>query len=114
MGKTVVAILSCFLIELLLVAETSRAEQDVPSTIPAHPIRIESGRVQGVVEDELLVYRGIPFAAPPVGDLRWRAPRAVKSWKGVLEATAFLVARVRRIVPADPKHGGQVHRRRVT
>jgi para-nitrobenzyl esterase len=39
------------------------------------PVKVEHGLVQGTVEDGLTVYRGIPFAAPPVGDLRWRAPQ---------------------------------------
>jgi para-nitrobenzyl esterase len=43
------------------------------------PVKVEGGLVQGAVEDGLTVYRGIPFAAPPVGDLRWRATQpAVK------------------------------------
>jgi len=37
-------------------------------------VKVEGGLVQGVVEGNLTVYRGIPFAAPPVGDLRWRVP----------------------------------------
>jgi para-nitrobenzyl esterase len=48
-----------------------------------------SGLVQGKVSDdgELLIFRGIPYAAPPVGDLRWRAPQPPASWSGVLDAT---------------------------
>jgi len=36
------------------------------------PVRVETGLVQGVIENGLTVYRGIPFAAPPVGERRWR------------------------------------------
>jgi para-nitrobenzyl esterase len=42
-----------------------------------------SGPVQGANEGDLTVYKGLPFAAPPVGDLRWRAPQPVKPWKDV-------------------------------
>ena len=35
------------------------------------------------------MFKGIPFAQPPVGDLRWREPMPVKPWTGVREATAF-------------------------
>jgi para-nitrobenzyl esterase len=42
-----------------------------------------------VHEDGLTVYRGIPFAAPPVGNLRWRAPQPVKPWPNIIQATAF-------------------------
>ena len=53
------------------------------------PIKIEGGLVQGTIEDDLTVYRGIPFAAPPVGDLRWKAPQPAAKWEGVLQATKF-------------------------
>lgn len=53
------------------------------------PVRIESGLLQGTSEDGLMVYRGIPFAAPPVGDLRWRAPQPPPKWEGVRQAASF-------------------------
>ena len=37
----------------------------------------------------MLVFKGIPFAKPPIGDLRWRAPQPVKKWEGVLQADKF-------------------------
>jgi para-nitrobenzyl esterase len=48
-----------------------------------------SGAVQGLVEGNFLSFRGIPFAAPPVGDLRWRPPAAPASWDGIRSATTF-------------------------
>ena len=39
-----------------------------------------SGSVQGRVVDDVAVFRGIPFAAPPVGDLRWREPQPLPAW----------------------------------
>ena len=43
-----------------------------------------------VAEDpSITAFKGIPFAAPPVGDLRWRAPQPAKSWEGVKDATKF-------------------------
>ena len=55
------------------------------------PVQLDSGSVQGeVVEGTTVqVFRGIPYAAPPVGDLRWRAPAPVEPWEGVRSATAF-------------------------
>ena len=38
-------------------------------------VKVRSGKVQGVVTEGLTIYKGIPFAAPPVGDLRWKAPQ---------------------------------------
>lgn len=53
------------------------------------PVTVEGGLLQGTSEDKLTVYRGIPFAAPPVGDLRWRAPQPAAKWEGVKQATKF-------------------------
>ena len=49
----------------------------------------EQGPVRGVATDATLAFRGIPYAAPPVGDLRWRPPQAVARHRGVLDATRF-------------------------
>lgn len=53
------------------------------------PVRTQEGLVQGVEQPGLNVYEGVPFAAPPVGQLRWRAPQPAKSWTGLLTADAF-------------------------
>src|SRR5450759_537340 len=53
------------------------------------PVKVDGGLVQGTSADGLTVYRGIPFAAPPVGDLRWRAPQPPAKWEGVKQATKF-------------------------
>jgi para-nitrobenzyl esterase len=48
-----------------------------------------SGEVDGVWEDGLRIFKGIPYAAPPIGPLRWRAPQAPASWHRVRSAFAF-------------------------
>src|SRR4051812_13666017 len=48
-----------------------------------------SGKLEGLAEGGLHVFRGIPFAAPPVGDLRLRPPRPVEPWAGVRPANEF-------------------------
>ena len=55
------------------------------------PVRLDSGQVSGVPgsSPEVVVYKGIPFAAPPVGNLRWRAPQAAAHWQGVRNAAEF-------------------------
>ena len=53
------------------------------------PVKVEGGLVQGKTEDGLTVYKGIPFAAPPVGDLRWRAPQPARKWDGIRQADKF-------------------------
>lgn len=52
----------------------------------------ESGTISGVSDSGLSVYKGIPFAAPPVGDLRWRPPSPVAPWTGTRKADAFAPA----------------------
>ena len=52
-------------------------------------VKVEGGLLQGAVEDGLRVYRGIPYAAPPVGDLRWQPPQPAPKWKGVRAADQF-------------------------
>ena len=49
----------------------------------------QSGAVQGVATGNLYVFRGIPYAAPPVGNLRWKVPEPPASWQGVRDATTF-------------------------
>jgi para-nitrobenzyl esterase len=49
----------------------------------------EAGLVSGVKTDDIMAYRGIPFAAPPIGDLRWKAPQPVKHWDGVRKCVSF-------------------------
>ena len=59
---------------------------------PKNPIlTIEGGQVQGVVTETpgVTVYRGIPFAAPPVGELRWKEPQPVVPWEGVKVADTW-------------------------
>jgi para-nitrobenzyl esterase len=51
--------------------------------------RVTGGVVSGVVENGISVFKGIPFAAPPVGDRRWKAPAPVAPWTGVKKADAF-------------------------
>jgi para-nitrobenzyl esterase len=72
------------LVALLLPSEPARSHSAPPPFAFTH-----SGLVVGVREDGAEKFLGIPFAAPPVGDLRWRAPQPVAPWRGVLKATAL-------------------------
>lgn len=56
---------------------------------PADLVRIDSGELQGTVEDGVAVFRGIPYAAPPTDDLRWRPPQPPAPWQGVRNARRF-------------------------
>lgn len=62
------------------------------TTLPPEQAKVEQGIVQGSIEDGLRVFKGIPFAAPPQGDLRWKAPQPAEKWKGIKETTAYAPA----------------------
>jgi para-nitrobenzyl esterase len=55
------------------------------------PVRVEQGQLSGVPgsDPSVRVFKGIPFAAPPTGDLRWRAPKPAADWPGVRKADQF-------------------------
>jgi para-nitrobenzyl esterase len=56
----------------------------------AEPVRTSAGLLEGQpAQDGVRAFLGIPYAAPPVGDLRWREPQPVPRWDGVRQATAF-------------------------
>lgn len=62
------------------------------SNEPVTIVRVEGGKVEGIQEDGLSVFKGIPFAAPPVGELRWKPPQPVKDWDTILKADRFAPA----------------------
>ena len=66
---------------------------------PGPEVRAAPGRVRGTWEDGVAVFRGIPFAAPPVGALRFAAPYPAQAWSGVRDARAF---------GPPPPQGGQL------
>ena len=58
-----------------------------PDTSPI--VEIESGQLRGAVVEDVAVFKGIPFAAPPVGEWRWRPPQSVPAWTGVRSAENY-------------------------
>lgn len=69
------------------IAAVSRVSAMIPDQV-----KIETGAVAGVtgtVQPTVRIFKGIPFAAPPVGDLRWREPKPAATWDGVFKADAF-------------------------
>ena len=60
------------------------------SAQPLLKTHVETGDVEGTPDGkDLAVYKAIPYAAPPVGNLRWKAPQPAKAWEGVLKAEDF-------------------------
>ena len=67
-------------------------------------VSVEGGKLAGApspLGDEVMVYRGVPFAAPPVGDLRWRPPQPAPGWDGVRDATEAGPACMQRAIPGE-------------
>jgi para-nitrobenzyl esterase len=61
------------------------------ASTPPMQVRTESGVVEGRVsaDGKIRIFKGIPFAAPPTGDLRWQVPKPPLAWEGVRQTTDF-------------------------
>ena len=77
------------LVVLNLLALSARADAPVQATAP---VKVSGGEIAGTRAGAMAVYLGVPFAAAPVGPLRWRAPQAVVPWQGVRQANSFSAA----------------------
>jgi para-nitrobenzyl esterase len=64
-------------------------------------VRVGSGALAGTVADGVASWKGIPYAAPPVGDLRWREPQPVAPWVGVRKADAYAHDCMQEPFPSD-------------
>ena len=85
---------SSWIVAVVLTAACAAPEPEAPSPVavlsPDTPLTVTGGQIQGAVSDDnpdVMAFKGIPFAAPPVGDLRWRPPEPVVVWDGVRDAT---------------------------
>lgn len=71
-----------------------------------HIASVENGKVRGLPASDpsIISFKGIPFAAPPVGELRWRAPQPAKDWDGILDAFQFGPMAMQPKPVFDPKN----------
>jgi para-nitrobenzyl esterase len=85
---------------ILAVFCASFAVSAYPAADAAHA-RIDSGELEGVAGNNVAAFKGIPYAAAPVGALRWRAPQPVAAWSGVRKADKVGALCMQRINPTD-------------
>jgi para-nitrobenzyl esterase len=80
----------------------------IPLLASDYTVRTENGLLSGAPgsNPEIRVFKGIPYAAPPVGDLRWKAPQPALSWDGVRDATKYSP-----ICVQEPYPEGSIYRR---
>lgn len=74
----------------------SQANANSPATVT-----IDSGSLQGVVHDNVIAFKGIPYAAPPVGELRWKAPQPAPAWQGIRLADQYGHDCMQKPFPSD-------------
>jgi para-nitrobenzyl esterase len=98
--------LSCVTcVALSLFAMRMSAAQIIEANIPDDPIRIDSGHISGkLLPSAVRAYFGVPFAAPPVLDLRWREPQPVKPWRGTYHADRFAPQCIQILRPSNINH----------
>jgi para-nitrobenzyl esterase len=81
----------------------------VPVAAAAGPVvAIDTGRIGGATDHGVVSWKGIPFAAPPVGALRWRAPQPPAGWSGVRQAKAYGSDCMQLPFPSDAAPTGTV------
>jgi len=81
------------------------AQAQITIAIPGDPVRIDSGLVAGsLAGNGIKTYFGIPFAAPPIRESRWRAPQPVAGWDGVLTANRLPPECVQRLRSPSINH----------
>ena len=78
----------CLLFVPLFLVSCAAQQPAEPAAVSSQ-VEVTGGIVEGVAGDGIFSFKGIPFAAPPVGELRWKAPQPVIPWQGVKDASNF-------------------------
>jgi para-nitrobenzyl esterase len=78
-----IAIVSCLFLTTLFASAQLSSNGSLPT------VKTANGVLQGTQVSGISIFKGVPFAQPPVGDLRWKEPQPVKNWEGTLKADHF-------------------------
>ncbi len=81
---------------LMAVMFNTNAQQET-----APKVKVKNGMLEGTREQQVDLFLGVPYAQPPVGELRWQVPQPAKNWNGVKKATAFGPRAMQKLVYAD-------------
>src|SRR5688572_11775414 len=92
-----------FTVALAACGSASPRTNALPSADPSSlaMARVDGGVVAGIIDDDVASFKGIPYAAPPVGDLRWRAPQRVSEWTGFRRADQYGADCMQSVIPGD-------------
>jgi para-nitrobenzyl esterase len=71
-------------------------------------VKLDTGAITGAVLGDVISFKGIPYAAPPVGALRWRPPQPVTPWRDVRRATEYGADCVQKPISSDAARTGSV------
>ena len=88
---------------LLIALGQARAEAAMLTSRISHLnlVKTEAGLVLGAADDDVVAFKGVPYAAPPVGPLRWRSPRPAAPWSGTLDANKYGAICMQKYLPKD-------------
>ncbi len=89
----------CLLISLVAVTLLTSCKEKIVQQPSLAIVKTEAGLVSGVLEDSIHIFKGVPFAAPPVGILRWQEPKPLNAWTDTLACNKFAASPVQN----DPK-----------
>jgi para-nitrobenzyl esterase len=95
--KSSAALFMIFLVTVIILSGCTKPEEKVEKAVApepfSDPLKIDTGYISGTligdIDNPIRAYRGIPYAAPPVNDLRWKPPQPASSWKEIRQCTAF-------------------------
>ncbi|MDG6080267.1 carboxylesterase/lipase family protein [Erythrobacter litoralis] len=99
---------SISLLAVLSIAVPANAQDAVPQVTPT--VATQQGEVQGLKDDGIDAYLGIPYAAPPIGQLRFMPPAEPEAWSGIYDATSHGAPCMQNYTPSGPVTTEQTRR----